>query len=170
MDSEKEQPIKPLGLKGLLEAAKDQNIIEVIEIDTPSNSPKCLEPPSIDKIEEENVADEKIGSTRKDISASDIIVEIKNFEIQKEGLGLREDADCIKESSDYCGTDAAVSDVEMQPPTPVFAPPLIETSAVDINSTTDIAMFEEETRMSADVSSRAQTPAKQVNFYSIKTS
>ncbi|KAL3265616.1 hypothetical protein HHI36_009820 [Cryptolaemus montrouzieri] len=50
----------------------------------------------------------------------------------------------------------------MQPPTPIFAPPLSEASAMDISHSTDIAMFEEETRMSAEANSRAQTPAKQV--------
>ncbi|XP_045481034.1 fap1 adhesin isoform X2 [Harmonia axyridis] len=155
----KEEQIKPFGLKRLLEAAIDQNIIEVIEIDSPSNSPKCL-----DKIEEEDgVVEVKpleyIDNPDKDISFSGNIGEIKEFEIQKvESLN----DGCNKDPSEFGGADAAASDVEMQPPTPVFAPPLSEVTTVDINSTSDIAMFEEETRMSADANSRAQTPAKQV--------
>lgn len=42
-------------------------------------------------------------------------------------------------------------------PTPILPPSTPETSK-------DVPIFEEETRMSAETSSRAQTPAKQVGF------
>ena len=73
---------------------------------------------------------------------------------------LKEDSFLLSDKSEV-KTIEIDDGLQKSPSNSLLAPPQGDTSTTD---RADIVMYEEETRMSAETSSRAQTPAKQVRL------